>query len=312
MAQRPAPLEGLDLNLLVSLDALLTECSVTRAAEQLGSSQPTMSRALQTLRDVLGDELLVRSGRAMVPTPLADSLLPAVQAILGAIERLGTIGHFDAATSDRAFTLGMSDLGALMFLPQLIDIWQPRAPNITLTIVGGDERTTLDGLLHGTIDIAVGRSIDHAELHQRGFPGEPLQWVLLVGSKHPGYDSGVTLEEWFESQHVQILAKDRPSSGGPIDDVLERLGRTRKIALRMSHVATLSDVLERSNFVCTLPRVVAETLVGGRKLRVLPHPLAHEFRPVRLRMMWHERMQSDAGHAWLRNLVIEALEHSHA
>ncbi|MEN0065342.1 MAG: LysR family transcriptional regulator [Myxococcota bacterium] len=136
MARDTPPLDGLDLNLLVTLRALLREASVTRAAEALGQRQPTVSRSLATLRTAFGDELLVRSGRTMALTPLARSMRTPVERSLSAIDRLRTVGAFDPSTAVRTFRLVIPDIVGVKIVPTLLARLLTEAPGIDLQVLG--------------------------------------------------------------------------------------------------------------------------------------------------------------------------------
>jgi DNA-binding transcriptional LysR family regulator len=149
-------LRRIDLNLLVILDALLSEQHVTRAAERLHLSQPAVSHALARLRDLLGDPLLVRAGAGLVPTSRAMELMAPLTEALAQVQSLLAPNAFDPATTRRTFRLAMSDYGAAIVLPGLIRTLRSEAPGIDLQISHASREGMLDGILNGDIDIAVG------------------------------------------------------------------------------------------------------------------------------------------------------------
>ncbi|MEM6931631.1 MAG: LysR family transcriptional regulator, partial [Myxococcota bacterium] len=138
MARDTPPLAGLDLNLLVTLRALLREVSVTRAAHTLGQRQPTVSRALATLRSAFADELLVRTGRSMSLTPLATSLRVPVERALAAIDRLSAVGGFAPASAVRTFRLALPDLIGPLLVPDLMKAVVAQAPGVDLEMAGSE------------------------------------------------------------------------------------------------------------------------------------------------------------------------------
>ncbi len=307
MAADSPPLDGLDLNLLVTLRALLTECSVTRAAERIGQSQPTVSRALQALRTTFGDELLTRSGRAMTRTPLGDAVLQPLHRFLHAANRLATIGTFDPATAQRRFHISLPDLASAVVVPRLARGLVEDAPGCTL-FVGGGERDQLAGVLQGDIDLAVGPPLDHPELCRRALPLGTETWTVLVGPAHSSYGGKLDLQTWLDSPHLQVVPHGRPRAPSSVDSRLRELGLARHVALQIGQVAAVADTLATSTMVTSLPRAMAQSVARDRDLQIHDHPLGDELSIPTLYMSWHESMQRDAGHTWMRERLIAAYE----
>ncbi len=297
------PLDGLDLNLLVTLRALLVEGSVTRAATRLGQSQPTVSRALQSLRAAFGDELLTRSGRAMTRTPMAEALLVPVERFLNAANRLATVGTFDPSTARRTFHISLPDVVSVYVVPSLTTRVVTHAPGCALFVSGG-ERDQLAGLLSGELDLAVGRELDHAELKRR-VVGRDDRWVVVVGEAHPRYEGELDLDAWLSSTHMQLNPHGRPTAPSAVEVRLRELGHHRTISVKLGHVAALPSLLRSTPLVASLPRSMA-VHIAGAGLRMHPHPLGDVLPAPTLSISWHESMQRDAGHAWLREQLFEA------
>ena len=306
MPAEAPPLDGLDLNLLVTLRALLLETSVTRAAVRIGQSQPTVSRALQSLRSAFGDELLTRSGRSMTLTPMAEALREPLERFLNAANRLATVGAFDPATAERTFHLSLPDIVAFMLVPNLTERIVEAAPRCRLVVVGA-ELDQLDGLLSGSVDMAVGSRLDHAELMGRSI-GSDDGWGVLVGPAHPSYEAEtLELDAWLSSKHVQLVPHGRPSAPSAVDEFLKARGLHRSIVVQLGHITSIPRVLRQAPLVLSLPYDLATGL--GREepeLRLFRHPLGDDLPRAGLALMWHESMQHDAGHAWLRDHVIAA------
>lgn len=294
-------LYSMDLNLLLALDALLEERSVTRAAGRLGLSQPAASRALGRLRAALGDELLVRAGRALVPTPRAVAMRPELR---GALERLGAaVGGapaFDPAVARRTFHLATADYGMAVLLPPLLARLTAEAPHVDLLIhpQSGDQEAAL---AEGRLDLLV--------VPRRG-AARGLVWtrliaddfVCLVRSGHPAVGRTLSLARYVELGHVFVAPAQQPTS--VVDEELARRGLSRRIAVRLPSFLAAGQVVARTGLVATLARRVAELAIGQLPVRIVPVPL--ELPRLTVSAAWHERVRRDPGHAWFRRLVAES------
>lgn len=304
MSRDLPPLGGLDLNLLVTLRALLRQESVTRAAESIGQTQPTVSRALATLRTTFDDPLLVRSGRGMVLTPMASALLTPLERLLSGLDRLAGTGGFTPATDRRTFRLLLPDLLGPALIPELTRRVNAASPKSTLQ-VSGNEKELVTGLLTDTIDLAVvGKDIGHPEFMVRRV-GERLGWSVLYGPLHPAHGTELTLETWLATPQVVLTPSGQPDRQGPLDNHLESLGLSRTVALHLGYLSGLGGMLATTPFSSSLPTPIAESIAREHRLTVEPHPLLDTLPAVQLRMTWHQLHQGDAGHRWLRTLVAE-------
>ena len=306
MTRDAAPLRGLDLNLLVTLRALLREGSVTRAAEQLGQTQPTVSRALSTLRAAFDDQLLVRSGRGMALTSLAQSLRIPLERTLAALDRLQAVGEFEPAQDERTFRVVMPDiLGGLVIAPLVVRLGR-EAPNFTLQVFGA-ERDALRGLLEDDIDLVVGASpLDHQELYGRSVVPDGVGWSVVYGPKHPAWGSTMDQEVWLASDHVQLIPRGSPDDS-PLDQLLMERGCRRVIRLQLAYLTALPHTLAETTCVTTLPTPIARLLADIGGLRCARHPLGDELPRVPIRMTWHEVHHAEPGHAWFRGVLGEVL-----
>lgn len=304
MARDTPPLDGLDLNLLVTLRALLREGSVTRAAERLGQRQPTLSRALATLRAAFGDELLVRSGRSMALTPLARSLRNPLERTLAALDRLRAVGSFDPATAERTFRMVVPDIAGLLLVPDLTVRLMAEAPGIDVQVLSA-ESDALNALLDDDIDLAIGALyLDHPELYTRVL-GARMPWSVVCGPSHASWGQPCDLETWLASEHVQVTPQGRPDVSSGLDATLDELGLTRRVRVYTTHVAAVAPTLLESPLVTSLPTPMALRVAPSGTLWVTPHPLSHALEQLTVRLTWHRLHHADEGHAWLRNLVVE-------
>lgn len=302
-----SPLDGLDLNLLVTLRALLDESSVTRAAARLGTTQPSVSRALATLRTAFADPLLVRAGRGMTLTPFARALQLPLEQSLASLDRLRTVGRFDPATATRRFRLIVPDVIGVGLLPPLMDALAA-APGVSLE-VHGSERHALEQLLRDEVDLTLGAAtFEHPELcvSQVGQPS--LGWSVVYSRRHPAYRDGMTLARWLASEHLQLIPAGRPAEPSGLDALLAKRSETRRVVAQVTYLAGVGPLLARSRLVTSLPDPAARSVAAGRGLRMAPHPLADALGPLPLRMTWHAAHQQDAGHQWMRATLRSAAE----
>jgi len=295
-------LAGIDLNLLVALDALLAERHVTRAARRIGRTQSATSHALSRLRELLGDPLLVRSGSALVPTPRALELEGPVRAILETIRRILAGGTFDSRTAARTFTLATADYGELVILPPLLRRLAAEAPGVDLVVrPGTDELAAALGT--GGVDLVLGVSPIGGvpSIHQRMLFDDGFVCVVRAG--HPVLRTGLDLDRFVELGHVFIAP--RGTRGGVVDDALARKKRTRRVVAMVPTFLAAPAVVAATDLVLTMPSRLAQRLASAFDLRVLEPPLT--LPRFTISAYWHERMHQDPGHAWLRAAVVESV-----
>lgn len=290
-----------DLNLLRHLAVLLDARSVSVAAATLGLSQPSLSRSLGALRRTFGDPLLVRSGRAMIPTPRAEELRVELEPLLRSVHSLVQPAHFDPAIAQRRFTLGMSDLLAPIILPRVVPTLVQDAPLVELSV--RSTPTPTEDLLSGRLEAVAGSDLDHSEFHRTSLRVPTDTWRVLLGPKHPCYGEALTKDAWLTSDHIQVAPAGRYGRQGLVDDVVAAAGSTRRIVLELGHVSALPAVLSATPWVCSLPAVIARSIVGDNRLLAVDHPFAPELRGPALSLTWHHRLHADPGHRWLRGLL---------
>ena len=293
-------LSAIDLNLLVVLEALLHERHVTRAALRVGLSQSATSHALNRLRELYKDPLLVRSGKGMALTPIAAALLPSVSR--GLSELRATLSHepaFAPQTTRRAFALALVDYGQLLILPRLLAHLQREAPLVDLSIV--NDVNWVESLEAGTIDLAfyVAGKATNALLTRPLFSDG---FVCMVRKGHPlaRTREALTLAKFLAQQHVVVAPSGSP--GSVVDDELARRGKFRRVALRVPNFLVAPAVVAESDFVSTLPKRLARQLAKVYPVRLLAAPIP--LRPFTMSLAWHARLDSDPAHRWLRETVI--------
>ena len=291
-------LNSLDLNLLVALDALLREASVSRAAMRIGLSQPAASHALQRLRDLIGDPLLVRSGARMELTPRAQGLRSPLAHALDQVRGLFIRDDFDAARSERHFRLMMPDLAVELLMPPLMAKVTKLAPNVTIDVVPWRGPAIFSAEFARTIDLVI--SIGDAF---KGFHRQRLYTdsdALAVRRGHPVGAKLKKREAFLDARHVAVVI--RGQSEDLIDSWLRAKRIERRIALVVPGYIEALHVTARTDLVAFVPRRLIGALSKQLSLTTLTPPFdpgideQHLFYPTRAQM--------DPGSIWLRNLML--------
>lgn len=295
-------LARLDLNLLMVFHHLLQQKRVSKVAQVLGMSQPAVSSALGRLRHALGDELFLRTQGGMAPTPYALQLAGPVAAALDGLQQaLNVRASFDAGTSERRFTLAMTDVGEMYFLPVLMDALARLAPGVTLNVVAVTSASLRDDMASGRTDLALGLLPQlQAGFFQRALFRQP--YVCLMREGHPlSSASALTLAAFAQASHVRVMAAG--TGHGRVDEALERQGLQRRIRLTVPHYVSLGDVLGHSDLIATVPERFAQRVIGPFGLTTRPLPLTVDGSAIH--QFWHARLHKDPGHQWLRGLVAQ-------
>jgi DNA-binding transcriptional LysR family regulator len=289
-------LAALDLNLLVSFQALAEERHVTRAARRLGGSQPALSQALKRLRETLDDELFVKTPKGMVPTERARALIPHVAEILAQVEgSLLPAGAWNLATSKRSFRIQSTDLIDCLILPELLPVLQAEAPQTSLSLTTARFALPREELEDGRCDLAIAGFF--GELPP-GFYRQKLLsdgFVVAISAKHPRLRSKtkLSLDEFCQERHL-IVAPGGELSGG-VDRLLAKQGRSRTLVAGLSTFAGAAMVLARSECLLVGPSVMFRDHAG---LKTFPLPV--EIPTIQIVQVWHERCHRDPHHRWLR------------
>ncbi|MFJ8962767.1 LysR family transcriptional regulator [Lentzea sp. NPDC102401] len=293
-----------DLNLLVTLDVLLEEGSVTRAGERLALSPSAMSRALARLRRATGDPLLVRAGRGLVPTPRAVELRERVRALVREAEEvLRPCEELDLANLERTFSLRSSDGFVERFGPALVAGIAQEAPGVRLRFLQKTKRDT-GPLRDGTVDLETG-------VVQEALPPDvvstPLftdRFVGVVRDEHPLGSAAVTLAQYAASRHVHVSR--RGLSEGLVDEALYPTGHRRQVATVVDSFGAALVLARASDLVASVPERHSANLRQGMRSFELPFPVPE----VTVSLLWHVRLDSDPAHRWLRRRVLDATRQS--
>jgi DNA-binding transcriptional LysR family regulator len=298
----PTRLAGFDLNLLVVLDILLAERSVTRAAKRLGLTQSAVSNALARLRAALGDDLLVRAGNAMVPTSRALALERGVRE---AIERVGHAleggASFEPATAQRTFVIAATDYVQFVLLGALVERIRRVARGVSIQIVSPGKDFPWTGLEAGSVDLLLAG--DRAGpmpplLHRRWLFRDQI--VCLLRSGHRFASGSLTLAKYLELDHIEALPI---GAVGLADELLAAHGHRRRIVLTVPHFLIAPFVVMESDCCFTLAQRIAGPLAERLPVKRLPLP----FGPgeVRIAAYWHDRAHREPAHRWLRRQVTD-------
>lgn len=292
-------LRRLDLNLLVTLDALLEEHNVTRAAARLNLSQPSISVHLAKLRDIFGDPLLLPGPRGMRPTARADALRAPLREALGALEQaIAPAGAFDPAAAEHTWRVAASDLSeSIILLPLLRDL-RASAPNTRLAVLDKAPALLAKQAELGEIDLAFHIS-DEAPPGLRRRPLFRERYVLAGRAGHPALQSTPSLAQFCELEHVVVS----PDGGGffaNTDAALAAVGLQRRVVLSVPHFLFVPSVLADSELVAMLP---SRLVRNQPALSVVEAPL--EVPGYEMSMYWPERVHRDPAHRWLREFIAE-------
>jgi DNA-binding transcriptional LysR family regulator len=290
-------LRRLDLNLLVTLDVLLSEHNVTRAAERLNFSQPSVSVHLAKLRDVLGDPLLLPGPRGMRPTARAEALREPLRQALEALERaVAPARPFDPAEATNTWRLAATDYAeSTIVLPALAGL-RAAAPGTRLAIVEAVPPRIARQAEQGEIDLAFHTSEGSpAGLRRRVLFAE--RYVLAGRAGHPRLKRRPTLAQFRKLEHV-IVSPDGGGFVGITDQVLAKAGLTRKVVLSVPHFLFAISALASTDLVAMVP---ARLVRGTGALRTVEPPV--EVPGYEMAMLWHERAHRDPAHQWLREHI---------
>jgi DNA-binding transcriptional LysR family regulator len=292
-------LNQVDLNLLVALNALLTERNVTKAAETLYIGQPAMSASLARLRRVFDDPLLVRNGRSLTLTPLAQSLLRPLQEILAGIEDVLTLRpEFDPAHDNRLFTVVGSDYVTLILLRRLLEVLDAEAPKVTVRIeplaVGFQSRLEQGGMELLLLPKEVDESLDR-------FPHRPLfedRWVAAVWDGHADINEPLTREVFCQVPHMAYNPHPLPSLA---ESHLRQLGIERNIEVTTETFVLAPLLIRGTHLMAVVHERIARELAPLAHCRILELPFAMP--AVTESMYWHPRYEDDPAHRWLRERI---------
>lgn len=292
-------LRRLDLNLLVVFQHLLELRNISAVARRLDLSQPAVSNALRRLRATFGDDLFVRTGQGMLPTPQAERLAGPVAEALGLLDRLLEADEaFDPAGSTRRFCIAMSDVGEIHFMPALMEACARRAPGVRIDSVRGGAELRRD-MEAGRVDLAVGAFDDldgdilHRMLFRQGY-------MTLFRKGHPQAHENMGIKAFRAQQHLIV---SRAAPYGQINQALEAAGVLLRAHHSVPHFTAVPHVLSVTDLLATVPAKLAAQTASRFDLRTMVPPLRAP--SLQTNLYWQRRFHRDAGNQWLRGLIVE-------
>lgn len=303
-------LNALDLNLVRVFDALLRERSVTRAGEQIGLSQPAVSAALNRLRHVLNDQLFVRRGNDMVPTPRAESLAEPLRVALREIERVfQSTKSFDPAQLDRTFTLMGADFFSMMLMPFLAARIADLAPRVSFRFLDSARGDVSRLLQEDEIDAALERPLTVSDwVSSTPLFHSPFAIIAArdnAAIRRSGIADGERLPVDLFCELPHVLRSIDGSMSGSTDEALGRIGRTRRVSLALPHFQAVALAVANGNHLAAVPRQFAVWAAKSLPLAIFEPPLPISVPEVR--MYWHARHDDEPPHRWVRDQILEAV-----
>jgi len=293
-------LKDIDLNLLVVFQQLLVDRRVSRVATSLGLSQPGVSNALARLRKLTGDPLFLRTPKGMEPTPFAEQLAEPTASALAVIHAaINRKASFDPATSQRAFTIGMTDIGEIYFLPKLMKELARVAPHVSLSTVRNAAVNLQDEMEAGHVSLALGLlpQLKAGYFQRRLFK---QRYVCMFRRGHALDRKQISLDEFSAADHVVVISEG--TGHGKADELLDRKKVVRKIVLTVPHYVAVGHILHDSDLVATVPERLAQALAVPFGLSFVRHPA--KLPEIAINLFWHARYNKDPANAWLRSLVV--------
>lgn len=288
-------IRNIDLNLLVAFDALYDARNVTRAADRLALTQPTVSGMLARLRDLFADPLFVRTQHGVIPTPIADDLAEPIKALLTDVEALITPVDFDPASTTMTISISANDYMQHSLIVPLIRNLRKSAPGIKLAILPAEITDLADKMARGTIDLAV----TIPEFVGPNLPRNLLyteRYVCAARKGHPLNDKKLTLDDFCRFDHV-IVSPTGGSFEGPADRVLSELGASRTVSVSLPSFHVLLETIRTGDFLALVPERLLYGKMAGLKL-FNPPITVPDFDVI---ATWHQRVGRNPAHRWLRS-----------
>jgi DNA-binding transcriptional LysR family regulator len=292
----------LDLNLLTALDVLLEEESVGGAADRMHLSQPAMSRTLARIRKATGDEILVRSGRTMVPTPYAASVRDDVHSLAEQVRAVLTpTRELRLNELEATFTVQCHDAVTNALAPRLIRLLRAEAPGVRLRFLA-EASSDYDGLRTGRTDIEIG-SAAGATADVDSYTISSGRFVVAMRAGHRLARGTLTARRYAGAEHVTVSRRGRFAD--PVDEALQNLGLTRTVIASAPTSTAALHIVRGSDAITAVPEGICGPDIEAFGLVAFPHPL--ELPGVPMVMKWHTRNNNDAPHRWLRTIIRDQL-----
>lgn len=288
-----------DLNLFVVFEAIYSMGGVTRAAEVLNLTQPTISHSLRRLRERVGDPLFVRHGQKLVPTTAANKMIEPVREALQLFEKtLGELDGFDPQVVKMNFSIGMRSLMENTYFLPLVSLLKASAPNVTVASNQYDrqnlEAELSSGTLNAAIDVFLPLSSAIKRKHLSSSPS-----VVVSRQGHPMVANGLDLDTYLSLDH--IIVTSRPNGFGPEDIALSRLGKSRNIAVRCQQINTAMRIVDSSDLVLTMADTFVQRSHSVSNKLIQPSPFGAP--EIDTYLYWHSNSDSDRASQWFRKMI---------
>lgn len=293
--------KDLDLNLLVVFQHIFRERRISVVARQLSLSQPAVSNALSRLRRSFNDDLFVRTASGMQPTPRAEQLADAVNLALRHVtEALNVDSPFDAASSERRFTIAMTDVGEVYFMPVLATLLRSVAPKVQIVTVRAASIDLKTEMESGRVDLAIGALDQLSEAwYQRRLFRQP--YVCMYRRGHALAGKKIALADFVAAQHLIVTSQEQPYL--KINQALDKAGVLAVAHFQVPHFVAVPYIVATSDLLVTVPLKLAQRAAQPFDLEYCAPPL--RLPALQTNMFWHRRYHQDAGNLWLRQLISE-------
>jgi len=290
-----------DLNLLIVFDAVMREKHVTRAAKRIGMTQPAVSNALNRLRHIAKDDLFIRSADGVVPTARAIELGPPIRQAINLVENAFDPTSFDPKNSINVFNIAISNYTASILFPKLAEVLEKEAPNIDVRSKQLGDVDLLKELEAANIDFVVaGQQLKETE----NFISHDLydeDFVCVMRKDHPlAKKKQLSTKEFSQSKHLMVTTTGK--AFGFVDYLLEAKGLKRRVAMTVNQFLVAPAIIRQSNMILTVSKRVAERFKLD-SVKVFPLPLLAN--PLRLKLIWHKRSDTNPGNKWIRSKIID-------
>ena len=295
--------KNLDLNLLPIAFALYDELSVSRAARLLGMSQPAVSMALRKLREAFDDPLFIRVPAGIAPTPRAHAIVQAARPLVAQLQEDLVKGQtFDPATSTRAFTLALSDVGEMAFLPLVLGPLRSEAPNCAIRSISVPPGQLAHELERGEVDVAIGYLPSLASKNFRQRRLSTHRFACLLRADHPARAKRLSAADFLAAEHIVIREDGR--SQEVVERVFEQRRVRGKVAVYASHFLGVPFVVAHSDLIATVPYAVARDFAAlSPQLAVALPPF--DMPGFELKLHWHRRFDNEPRNRWLRDHLVQ-------
>ncbi|MEP1445052.1 MAG: LysR family transcriptional regulator [Paraglaciecola sp.] len=285
-----------ELNLLMIFDAIMTERSITRAANRLSMTQPAVSNAVSRMRVAWKDELFVKDGRNIQPTLHAQNLWNQVREPLSSLSEAVGPKSFDPATAKRTFRVAVNDIVVDMAWAELRCIFEKEAPGVNIHAVPYTIVNTEQVLEDAEVDMVIGGTGVISNTFRAEYLFSPI-FVCIMNNDHPLAKADLSVEEFAAADHLLVSLSGDIT--GYTDQVLLQHGLSRRVAVTVNHFSSVANLIKRSDLICMIPiSAVAEEIIAGDIAATKP-PI--ELMPQQIAAIWHKRQDNDQGLIWFRD-----------